>query len=66
MNNLQKLAIQEGIKTVGIGKKGSKPLEKDLIEKIIKEIKSRTVPDAIRGAFFVLSGNQLYIWPTNI
>ncbi|MBP9854652.1 MAG: hypothetical protein KBD53_07285 [Candidatus Omnitrophica bacterium] len=52
MNNLQKLAIQEGIKTVGIGKKGSKPLEKDLIEKIIKEIKSRTVPDAIRGAFF--------------
>lgn len=52
MNKIHQWAIQEGIKAVGVGKKGSKPLEKDLIEKIVAELKSKQIPDAIKGAFF--------------
>lgn len=52
MSKVQILAIQEGIKTVGVGKKGSKPLDDALIEKIILELKSNQIPEAIKGAFF--------------
>lgn len=52
MNKLHPFAIQEGIKTVGVGKKGSKPLDNDLIEKIVAELKTKKIPAAITGAFF--------------
>ncbi|MGE0266934.1 MAG: anthranilate phosphoribosyltransferase [Candidatus Omnitrophota bacterium] len=52
MNKSENLAIQEGIKMVGVGKKGSKSLDSALIEKIILELKSNQIPEAIKGAFF--------------
>ena len=45
-------AIVQGIKTVGIGKKGSKPLTPDLIAEILRDLKENKVSDIARGAFF--------------
>lgn len=45
-------AINRGIKTVGIGKKGSKSLTPELALEIFEDIKSGKVPDAAKGAFF--------------
>ena len=45
-------AISRGIRSVSIGKKGSKSLEPQLIEEIIKELKSGRVDPVARGAFF--------------
>ncbi len=44
--------IRRGIKTVGIGKKGSKSLPPDLIEEIIRDLKGDKVSAAAKGAFF--------------
>jgi anthranilate phosphoribosyltransferase len=44
--------IIRGIKTVGIGKKGSKPLSKELIEEIIADLQQKNVPAVAQGAFF--------------
>jgi len=45
-------AINRGIKTVGIGKKGSKSLTSQLALEIVEELKSGKVPQAAQGAFF--------------
>lgn len=45
-------AITRGIKAVAIGKKGSKPLDPELIQEIISELKVGSVPAIARGAFF--------------
>lgn len=45
-------AIVRGIKTVGVGKKGSKPITDDLAREILADLKSGKVPDAAKGAFF--------------
>jgi len=45
-------AITRGIKAVAIGKRGSKPLNSELIQEIIDELKTGSVPDIARGAFF--------------
>jgi len=45
-------AINRGIKTVGIGKKGSKSLTSQLALEIVEDLKSGKVSDAARGAFF--------------
>ena len=45
-------AIVRGIKTVGVGKKGSKPISKELAKEILSDLKSGKVPDAAIGAFF--------------
>lgn len=45
-------AIVRGIKTVGVGKKGSKPLSQELAKEILADLKSGKVPDAAIGAFF--------------
>jgi len=45
-------AIVRGIKTVGIGKKGSKPLTPELALEIAEDLKSGKVSDAAKGAFF--------------
>ncbi len=45
-------AIVRGIKTVGVGKKGSKPISDDLAQEILVDLKSGKVPDAAKGAFF--------------
>jgi len=47
-----KPAISRGIKTVGIGKKGSKALSAELALEILEELKSGKVPEAAKGAFF--------------
>ena len=44
--------IVRGIKTVGIGKKGSRPLTNELTRSIVAELKTDTVPPASKGAFF--------------
>lgn len=44
-------AIVRGIKTVGVGKKGSKPLSLELAQEIITDLKAGKVSDAARGAF---------------
>jgi len=48
----QDSAITRGIKAVGIGKRGSKSLEPELIAEIISEMKSGSVPAIAKGAFF--------------
>lgn len=48
----QEPAINRGIKTVGIGKKGSKPLSPELALEIFEDIKAGKVSDAAKGAFF--------------
>ena len=45
-------AINRGIKTVGIGKKGSKSLSAELALEIAEDIKTGKVSDAAKGAFF--------------
>jgi len=45
-------AINRGIKTVGIGKKGSKPLTPELALEIVDDLKSGKVSAAAKGAFF--------------
>lgn len=45
-------AFARGIKTVGVGKKGSKPLGPALIDEIIKEMSTARVPEIILGAFW--------------
>jgi anthranilate phosphoribosyltransferase len=44
-------AIVSGIKSVGIGKKGSKPLSPDLAGRINEDIKANHVSDVQKGAF---------------
>ncbi len=45
-------AIKRGIKIVGIGKKGSRPLTAELAMEIVHDLKSGKVSDAAKGAFF--------------
>jgi len=45
-------AINRGIKTVGIGKKGSKALTPGLALEILEDLKSGRVSQAAKGAFF--------------
>src|ERR1700743_1882242 len=45
-------AINRGIKTVGVGKKGSKPLSPELALEILEDLKAGKVPEAAKGAFF--------------
>jgi anthranilate phosphoribosyltransferase len=45
-------AIVRGIKTVGVGKKGSKSLSQELAKEILSDLKAGKVPDAAKGAFF--------------
>ena len=51
MKNLA-TAIQDGIKAVGIGKKGSKALTPELIQGIVRELREGCVPVVVKGAFF--------------
>ncbi len=48
----QEPAIVRGIKTVGVGKKGSKALTEDLVREILEDLKARKVSPAAQGAFF--------------
>src|SRR6185369_10113011 len=45
-------AIVRGIKTVGVGKKGSKHLSQELAREILADLKSGKVTPAAQGAFF--------------
>ncbi len=45
-------AIVRGIKTVGVGKKGSKPLTEELAREILADLKAGKVSPAASGAFF--------------
>src|ERR1700689_3850662 len=45
-------AINRGIKTVGIGKKGSKALTGGLALEIVEDLKSGKISEAAKGAFF--------------
>jgi anthranilate phosphoribosyltransferase len=45
-------AIVRGIKTVGVGKKGSKGLDASLVQEIVADIKAGKVTPASKGAFF--------------
>jgi len=45
-------AINRGIKTVGVGKKGSKSLSSELALEILEDLKSGKVSQAAQGAFF--------------
>ena len=45
------LYTQEGIKSVGVGRRGSKPMSSTLVKSIVKEIQNGDVPDVIKGAF---------------
>ncbi|MBZ0166895.1 MAG: hypothetical protein K8I00_08805, partial [Candidatus Omnitrophica bacterium] len=47
----QILATQEGIKSVGVGKRGSRELTAELLERIVVEIQAGVVPDVVKGAF---------------
>lgn len=44
-------ATQEGIKLVGVGRKGSRDLPADLVDRIAAELRDGLVPEAILGAF---------------
>lgn len=44
--------LAEGIKTVGVGKKGSKPMPLELIEAITQELKDGAPTEIATGAFF--------------
>jgi len=48
----QEPAIKRGIKTVGVGKKGSKALSAELAQEILADLKANKVSPAARGAFF--------------
>lgn len=45
-------AINRGIKTVGVGKKGSKPLSAELAREILTDLQTGRVTPAAKGAFF--------------
>jgi anthranilate phosphoribosyltransferase len=45
-------AITRGIKAVGIGKKGSKSIDPQLVEEILADLRSGNVPAIAQGAFF--------------
>src|SRR3989338_7578702 len=45
-------AIRRGIRTVGVGKKGSKPLSGPLAQEIVEDFKAGKVTPASAGAFF--------------
>ena len=45
-------AIRRGIRTVGVGKKGSKPLSGELAQEIAEDLKAGKVTPASAGAFF--------------
>jgi anthranilate phosphoribosyltransferase len=45
-------AISRGIRTVGIGKKGSQNLTPELAREIVDELRSGSASDAAKGAFF--------------
>jgi len=45
-------AITRGIKTVGVGKKGSKALGEDLASEILNDLKADKISSAAKGAFF--------------
>ena len=45
-------AIRRGIRTVGVGKKGSKPLSSQLAQEIAEDLKAGKVTPASAGAFF--------------
>jgi len=45
-------AINRGIKTVGVGKKGSKTLSVQLALEIVEDLRSGKVTEAAKGAFF--------------
>ncbi len=50
--NFLSTAIAEGIKAVGIGKRGSKALTPELVQAIVLELKAGHVPAVVQGAFF--------------
>lgn len=50
--NHSNLAISEGIKSVGIGKKGSNALTPELVQAIIRELMEGNIPAVIKGTFF--------------
>ena len=50
--NSNEPAIVRGIKTVGVGKKGSKPLTPELAKEILADLKANKVSAAAKGAFF--------------
>lgn len=45
-------AIEEGIKNVGVGKKGSKPCSAELVETICNEVSAQIIDRASLGAFY--------------
>lgn len=45
-------AIEEGIKSVGVGKKGSRPLSRELAQNILKDLSAGKVSAVQRAAFF--------------
>lgn len=45
-------AIARGIKTVGVGKKGSKPLSAELAQEIVTQLQTNGAPAVVQGAFF--------------
>lgn len=52
LNITTKSALTQGIKAVGVGKKGSKSLSRELAEEILKELQNSPVSTAAKGAFF--------------
>ncbi len=49
---IKSTAIMRGIKAVGVGKRGSKPLDSQLIDEILTDLKSGNISAIARGAFF--------------
>ncbi|MBF0491061.1 MAG: anthranilate phosphoribosyltransferase, partial [Candidatus Omnitrophica bacterium] len=45
-------AIRRGIKTVGVGKKGSKALSQELAREILADLKAGKVTAAAQGSFW--------------
>ena len=45
-------ALAKGIRHVGIGKHGSKPISLELVEECLAELKSGTTNDLQKGVFF--------------
>lgn len=54
-------SIVRGIKTAGVGKRGSKPLEPELIDEILNDLKNKKATEAQVGAFI---GGLLMKGPT--
>ncbi len=50
--NINEPAIVRGIKTVGVGKKGSKPLTAELAREILTDLQADKVSAVAKGAFF--------------